>query len=109
MNDCEFYVDDTAGISPMELRSKARRLKRGSGIDVIIVDYLQLMSIPKFSENRVNEIGEVTRALKALQKNLIFRLLHYLSLIGELSPDRIKDHFYQIYVNQVLSSKTLML
>ena len=56
MNDCEFYVDDTAGISPMELRSKARRLKRGSGIDVIIVDYLQLMSIPKFSENRVNEM-----------------------------------------------------
>ena len=70
MNDCEFYVDDTAGISPMELRSKARRLKRGSGIDVIIVDYLQLMSIPKFSENRVNEIGEVTRALKALAKEL---------------------------------------
>ena len=54
----------------MELRSKARRLKRGSGIDVIIVDYLQLKSIPKIFENRVNEIGEVTRALKALAKEL---------------------------------------
>jgi len=54
----------------MELRAKARRMKRSSGIDVIMVDYLQLMSIPRYSENRVNEIAEVTRALKALAKEL---------------------------------------
>ena len=70
MHDCDFYIDDTAAISPMELRAKARRMKRSSGIDVIVVDYLQLMSIPKYSENRVNEIGEVTRSLKALAKEL---------------------------------------
>ena len=70
MHDCDFYVDDTAAISPMELRAKARRMKRSSGIDVIMVDYLQLMSIPRYSENRVNEIAEVTRSLKALAKEL---------------------------------------
>ncbi len=70
MQDCDFYIDDTAAISPMELRSKARRMKRDSGIDMIVVDYLQLMSIPRYSENRVNEIAEVTRALKAIAKEL---------------------------------------
>ena len=70
MNDCDFYIDDTAAISPMDLRSKARRMKRESGIDLIVVDYLQLMSIPRFAENRVNEVGEVTRALKAIAKEL---------------------------------------
>ena len=70
MNDCDFYIDDTAAISPMELRAKARRMKRSSGIDIIVVDYLQLMSIPRYSENRVNEIAEVTRSLKALAKEL---------------------------------------
>ncbi len=70
MNDCDFYIDDTAAISPMDLRSKARRMKRETGIDMIIVDYLQLMSIPQYSENRVNEIAEVTRSLKAIAKEL---------------------------------------
>ena len=70
MHDCDFYIDDTAAISPVELRAKARRMKRSSGIDVIMVDYLQLMSIPRYSENRVNEIAEVTRSLKALAKEL---------------------------------------
>ena len=70
MNDCDFYIDDTAAISPMDLRSRARRMKRESGIDMIIVDYLQLMSIPQYSENRVNEIAEVTRSLKAIAKEL---------------------------------------
>ena len=45
-------------------------MKREVGIDMIIVDYLQLMSIPRYSENRVNEIAEVTRALKAIAKEL---------------------------------------
>jgi len=70
MHDCNFYIDDSAAISPMELRAKARRMKRSSGIDIIVVDYLQLMSIPRYSENRVNEIAEVTRSLKALAKEL---------------------------------------
>ena len=70
MHDCDFYIDDTAAISPMDLRSRARRMKRESGIDMIIVDYLQLMSIPQYSENRVNEIAEVTRSLKAIAKEL---------------------------------------
>ena len=75
MNDCDFYIDDTAAISPMDLRSRARRMKRESGIDMIIVDYLQLMSIPQYSENRVNEIAEVTRSLKAIAKELSIPVL----------------------------------
>jgi replicative DNA helicase len=70
MQGCDFFIDDTASMSPMELRSKARRMKREVGIDMIVVDYLQLMSIPRYSENRVNEIAEVTRALKAIAKEL---------------------------------------
>ena len=70
MQECDFYIDDTAAISPMDLRSKARRMKRDCGIDMIVVDYLQLMSIPRYSENRVNEIAEVTRSLKAIAKEL---------------------------------------
>ena len=70
MQECDFYIDDTAAISPMDLRSKARRMKRDCGIDMIVVDYLQLMSIPRYSENRVNEIAEVTRSLKAIAKDL---------------------------------------
>ena len=70
MQGCDFYIDDTAAISPMDLRSKARRMKREGGIDMIVVDYLQLMSIPRYSENRVNEIAEVTRSLKAIAKEL---------------------------------------
>jgi len=70
MQGCDFFIDDTASMSPMDLRSKARRMKRESGIDMIVVDYLQLMSIPRYSENRVNEIAEVTRSLKAIAKEL---------------------------------------
>ena len=54
----------------MTLRSRARRRKRETGIDMIILDYLQLMSLPEKSENRVNEIASITRQLKSLAKEL---------------------------------------
>ena len=70
MQDCPLYVDDTASITPMTLRSRARRMKRETGIDMIILDYLQLMTLPDKSENRVNEIASITRQLKSLAKEL---------------------------------------
>ena len=70
MQDCSMYVDDTGSITPMTLRSRARRMKRESGIDMIILDYLQLMTLPDKSENRVNEIASITRQLKSLAKEL---------------------------------------
>jgi replicative DNA helicase len=63
------YIEDTPGISIMELRSKARRLQSQQGCDLIIIDYLQLMS-GRGKENRVQEVGEISRGLKALAREL---------------------------------------
>ncbi|MBN1660014.1 MAG: replicative DNA helicase [Anaerolineae bacterium] len=65
-----FYIDDTPGISALELRSKARRLHAEVGIDLIVVDYLQLMRGDYRSENRVQEISGISRSLKALAREL---------------------------------------
>ena len=66
------YIDDTPGITVGELRSKARRLKMEKGIDLIIIDYLQLMSGSgsKGGENRQQEISEISRSLKILARDL---------------------------------------
>ena len=64
------YIDDTPALSILDLRSRARRLKRERNIEMIIVDYLQLMQGPKNSENRQNEISQITQSLKALAKEL---------------------------------------
>ncbi|GJM26918.1 MAG: hypothetical protein DHS20C16_33330 [Phycisphaerae bacterium] len=63
------YVDDTPGMSPMELRAKARRLKAQKNIDAVLVDYLQLMHVPG-SESRQQEVAEISRGLKALGREL---------------------------------------
>jgi len=65
------YIDDTPAISVLELRSKCRRLRReAKGLDLVIIDYLQLMSGRADSERREQEISEITRALKGLAKEL---------------------------------------
>lgn len=63
------YIDDTPGISVAEMRSKARRLKSEHGLDLIIVDYLQLMQ-GRNAESRQQEISEISRSLKALAREL---------------------------------------
>jgi replicative DNA helicase len=63
------YIEDTPGLSIMEVRSKARRLQSQAGVDLIIIDYLQLMS-GKRSDNRVQEVSEISRGLKALAREL---------------------------------------
>ena len=64
------YIDETAAISALELRSKARRLKAEKGIGLIVVDYLQLMQGRSNEESRQQEISEISRSLKALAKEL---------------------------------------
>ena len=65
------YVDDTGSITMMELRSKARRLKsREPSLGLIIVDYLQLMTRARTAENRVQEVSQISRALKVLAREL---------------------------------------
>ena len=70
--EAPIYIDDTPNISTMELRTKARRLQAESGLDLLIVDYLQLMqsSVQSRDANRVQEVSEISRGLKALAREL---------------------------------------
>jgi replicative DNA helicase len=70
LSNAKIYVDETPGLSPTEIRARARRLKRERGLDLIVVDYLQLMQVPGNKENRATEISEISRSLKALAKEL---------------------------------------
>ncbi len=64
------YMDDTSGITPSQLRSRCRRLKMERGLDMVVVDYLQLMSADGRVENRQNEVSEISRNLKSIAKEL---------------------------------------
>ena len=72
LKNLPLWIDDSSLLSPMELRAKARRLARQEehGLSLIVVDYLQLMQLPTSSENRVNQISEISRSLKSLAKEL---------------------------------------
>ncbi|MGD9295235.1 MAG: replicative DNA helicase [Roseobacter sp.] len=67
---CPLYIDDTPALPIAQLAARARRLKRTHGLDVLMVDYLQLVRGSGRSENRVNEISEITMGLKAIAKEL---------------------------------------
>jgi replicative DNA helicase len=70
LSEAPIFIDDTASISALELRAKARRLKSHHNIQLIVVDYLQLMRGSASIENRQQEISEISRSLKALAKEL---------------------------------------
>lgn len=71
VSDTSLYIDETSGISPFEILSKARRLKAGkSGLDIIYVDYLQLMDLKYKVESREREVSEISKTLKAVAKEL---------------------------------------
>jgi replicative DNA helicase len=70
MSDAPMFIDDSASLSPTEIRARARRLKREHGLGLIVVDYLQLMQVHGSTENRATEISEISRSLKALAKEL---------------------------------------
>jgi replicative DNA helicase len=71
LSDAPFYIDDSPGLSPAEMRARARRLAKEHGqLGLIVVDYLQLMQVPGSSENRTAEISEISRSLKSLAKEL---------------------------------------
>lgn len=70
LSETDVYIDDSAGISTMEMRSKTRRLHSEHPIDLVVVDYLQLMQGKTQSENRVQEISKISRELKALAREL---------------------------------------
>src|SRR4051794_13788196 len=70
LSSAPVWIDDTPGITLLEMRSKARRLKAEGGIGLVIVDYLQLMQGPSNSESRQQEVSQISRGLKALAKEL---------------------------------------
>jgi len=70
LSEAKIFIDETPALSPTELRARARRIKREHGLDLIVVDYLQLMQVPGNKENRATEIGEISRGLKVLAKEL---------------------------------------
>ncbi len=69
LSNSKIFIDDTPALSPLEVRARCRRLQRQHGLDLVVIDYLQLMQV-KGSENRVNEISEISRSLKGLAKEL---------------------------------------
>src|SRR5271167_2021697 len=70
LGSAKIFIDETPALTPTEIRARARRLKRERGLDLIVVDYLQLMQVAGTKENRATEIAEISRSLKALAKEL---------------------------------------
>ena len=89
------WIDDTAAISPLELRGKCRRLALEHGLDLVVVDYLQLMSPGLKAENRTQEVSAISRSLKALAKQLNVPLL-VLSQLSRRPEQRGGDHTPQL-------------
>ena len=67
LSKCQIYLDDASGITVPEMKARCRRLR---GVDLIVIDYLQLMSSARRTENRVQEVSEMTRSLKMMAKDL---------------------------------------
>lgn len=74
LEEMNIFIDDTPNISPMDIRAKSRRLakqyRKQGGVKLVVVDYIQLMQMPGRTENRVNELSEISRALKYLAKEI---------------------------------------
>ena len=89
LSKAKIYIDDTAGVSVMEMRSKCRRLKIEHGIDLILIDYLQLMSGSN-NESRQQEVSEISRSIKALAKEMECPII----ALSQLSraPEQRADH-----------------
>lgn len=91
LSEASIYIDDTAAITSMEIRAKARRLKAEHGLGLVIIDYLQLMAGRMRVENRVQEISEIARSLKTLARELDIPVIaiSQLSRAVEQRTDRI--------------------
>jgi len=94
LNSMQIYIDDSLGNSISELKAKARRLKMESGLDLLVIDYLQLMTANRSTYsnmNRVQEISEISRSLKSLARDLSIPIiaLSQLSRAVEMRPVKI--------------------
>ncbi len=93
MSKAKIYIDDTAGITAMDMRSRARRLKAEHGLDLIVVDYLQLMQGSgkrNSSNDRQQEVSEISRSLKALARELNVPVLALSQLSRSVESRQVK-------------------
>ena len=90
MQNAKIHIDDTPGISMVEIRNKCRRLKADKGLDLILIDYLQLMSSPEKSDNRVGEISAISRNLKLLAREMDCPVVALCQL--SRAPEQRPDH-----------------
>ena len=95
LTNAPIYIDDSPSLNIMEMRAKARRLKAEKGLDLLIVDYLQLMSGGGRRENRNQEISEISRSLKGLAKELNVPLIA-VSQLSRAPEQRGRDHRPQL-------------
>src|SRR5436309_854383 len=91
LSSAPVWIDDTPGITLLEMRSKARRLKAEAGIGLVIVDYLQLMQGPTNAESRQQEVSQISRGLKALAKELALPVVA-LSQLSRAPEQRTGDN-----------------
>ena len=90
LQNAPIWIDDSPSLTLLEMRGKARRLRVESDVGLIIVDYLQLMRSPEYSENRVQEISDISRSLKALSRELEIPVIA-LSQLSRASEQRGGD------------------
>ena len=95
LSKARIFIDDTPGIDIMEMRAKARRLKMEAALDMVMVDYLQLMSVKGKVESRNQEISQISRGLKAIAKELNVPLVS-LSQLSRRPEQRTGDHRPQL-------------
>lgn len=90
LSKAEIYIDDTAGITVMEMKNKCRRLKAEKGLDLVVIDYLQLMTYEGKNENRQQEISSISRFLKLLAREMNCPVI----VLSQLSraPEQRTDH-----------------
>ncbi len=90
LSQADIYIDDTAGISLTEMRAKCRRLKIEKGLDLVVIDYLQLMQLDVRTENRQQEISAISRGLKGLAKEMECPVISLSQL--SRAPELRSDH-----------------
>ncbi len=95
ISQARIFIDDTPGVTPMEVRSKARRLKSEHDLGLLVIDYLQLMRLERRSDNRQQEISEISRSLKGIAKELNIPVLA-LSQLSRAPDQRQGDHRPQL-------------
>ena len=102
------FIDDTPALPISQLAARARRLKRTHGLDALFVDYLQLVRGTGRSENRVNEISEITMGLKAIAKELDIPVVALSQLSRQVETAKTSGHSCQICANLAQLSKMRM-